>query len=88
MDIHAINRVFGTNVDAGYAVFAWNLDGTLASKTVYADAGLTQLVYTKNFVWSSGVLVSWTITVDTTGEVITKNFTFDVNGVLTDTATV
>jgi hypothetical protein len=86
MDIHAINRVFGTNVDSGYAVYAWNVDGTLASKTVYADAGHTQLIYTKTFVWSSGTLVSWSIVVATTGEVISKSFTFDVDGKLTDTA--
>ena len=71
MDLNGVIQNYGTVIEGGYAVVTNNLDGTVAQKKLYGDLALTVLIYTKDYVYTLGVLTSWQITVDVTGEVFT-----------------
>lgn len=88
MDLDAVIRQYGTTVDGGYATVNLNIDGTVASKFVYADAAKTIAIYTKNYTWNlDGTLASWTVVVASTGEVFNGSdlTSDDINDLLAHT---
>jgi len=89
MEINSIQSVHGTTVnDTGFVSFTWNLDGTLQKKEVYADAPKLELIYRKTFFWNiDGTLNRWELFIETTGETITKRFTWAESGELASNET-
>ncbi len=86
MDLNGIIRNHGSILESGTASFVWNPDGTLASKSL--SVGI-DLIYVKTFSWNAdGTLQSWTLTVQTTGEVITKTFSWNADGTLSSCTTI
>lgn len=85
MDLNGIYPVAGTVFERGHTVYAWNPNGTLQKKEVYADAAHTQLMYRKSYTWNpDGTLNKWEILVATDCVVHTKTFVWDTAGNLVD----
>lgn len=89
MEVNAINLVFGALLnDAGYVKFTWNSDGTLGIKELFVDNTESELIYRKTFFWNAdGTLNRWELLIQTTGQVITKQFTWDSDGLLLNNET-
>ena len=79
MDHYAVDKVYGDLIRSGRKSFTWNPDGTLAQLQVSCPGSPGDLILTKVFTWNlDGTLQRWDLTVASTGDVIVREFTWDV----------